>query len=117
MTSFLLTLHRLVKAFYRSWHSQYFRSTLMLVVLTLLSGTLFYSQVEGWTALDALYFSVMTLATIGSPVLYPVTVAGKLFTMLYVIAGIGLFVALFVQIAMSLLQHKTDSKPPESKKQ
>ena len=28
-------------------------------------GTIFYSLVEGWTALDALYFSVTTLTTVG----------------------------------------------------
>jgi voltage-gated potassium channel len=31
----------------------------------LLTGTVFYSLVEGWGVLDALYFSVTTLATVG----------------------------------------------------
>ncbi|MBS0483038.1 MAG: two pore domain potassium channel family protein [Proteobacteria bacterium] len=56
-------------------------------------ATLFYHQVEGWRLLDALYFSVMTLATVGYGDFAPRTDMGKLFTIGLVFSGIGLFVA------------------------
>lgn len=40
--------------------------------------------------IDSFYFSFVTLATIGYGDLYPVTVLGKLFTVIYSILGLGL---------------------------
>jgi hypothetical protein len=65
----------------------------------LLIGTVFYSRVEGWSALDALYFSVITLATVGYGDLAPRTPLGKVFTMGYLLLGIGTFVLLVTRLA------------------
>jgi hypothetical protein len=37
-----------------------FRSLTVLVVFTLLSGTVFYSTVEGWNVVDALCFEILS---------------------------------------------------------
>ena len=42
-----------------------FRPILGMVAITVGTGTLFYRFVEGWSLVNALYFSVVTLATIG----------------------------------------------------
>jgi voltage-gated potassium channel Kch len=49
--------------------------------------------VKGRSAVDSLYFSVVTLATVGYGDLAPKTTEGKLFTIVYLLVGIGLFVA------------------------
>jgi hypothetical protein len=67
-----------------------FRSFFVLVVLTLSFGTVVYHSVEGWRWIDSLYFSVITLTTIGYGDLAPATDAGKIFTILYVFTGIGI---------------------------
>ena len=103
MISFWLTLLRLLQALRRSWRQPGFRTTVLLVAATLLSGTLFYSSVEGWPWLDALYFSVATISTVGYGDLAPATDAGKVFTIIYILVGIGLFVALVTQIARALI--------------
>ena len=56
-------------------------------------ASLFYAAVEDWSLLDSTYFAVVTIATIGYGDLVPRTAAGKIFTIVYVICGIGLFVA------------------------
>jgi hypothetical protein len=56
-------------------------------------GGAFYHNVEGWSWLDSFYFSVIALATVGFGDLSPETSAGKLFTIFYVLAGIGILVA------------------------
>lgn len=69
-----------------------FRATLVLLVGLLLAGTLLYPVLEGWSLVDSLYFSVVTLATVGYGDIHPVTDLGKLFTVLYILTGVGVLV-------------------------
>lgn len=107
MISFLLTLSRFFRGVHRAWSQANFRSTLLVAVLILVSGTLFYNNIEGWSIVDSAYFSVMTLTTIGYGDLHPTTDLSKLFTMFYAIVGIGVFVALITQIAKAQIETKT----------
>jgi hypothetical protein len=69
----------------------------------LVLGTCFYAVVEGWRPLDAAYFSVVTLATVGYGDLSPRTDLGKLFTMFYIVAGLGVlgtFVATITKVSI-----------------
>ena len=49
-----------------------------------------YSQVENWRYLDSIYFTVVTLTTIGYGDFAPQTDIGKVFTIFFSLAGIGL---------------------------
>ena len=60
---------------------------------TLAVGTVAYSALEGWSLVDLLYFSVVALATVGFGDLVPTTDVGKLFTVGYIIVGIGILAA------------------------
>jgi voltage-gated potassium channel len=91
MVSFFLVLRRFLRAMVGAWRrDEEFRSLVYLVLLTLASGTIFYSTVEKWSVVDALYFSVTTLTTVGLGDLAPTTMLGKLFTVLYIFVGVGL---------------------------
>lgn len=61
------------------------------VVLALLlgGGSLGYHVIEGWGLFDALYMTITTLATVGYGEIHPLTDAGRLFTMLLILAGVG----------------------------
>ncbi|WP_231512123.1 potassium channel family protein [Paucibacter sp. KBW04] len=74
-----------------------------LVAMTLSSGTIFFRTVEGWSWIDAFYFSVTTMSTIGSPGLAPQSDFGKLFTTLYIVVAVGLFVALIAFLAEGMV--------------
>jgi len=56
-------------------------------------GTVAYHFLEGWTLVDSLYFSVVTLATVGFGDLTPTTDVAKLFTVAYIMAGVGIIAA------------------------
>lgn len=60
----------------------------MMVACLMIIGTLFYSLFEGWSYVDSLYFTVMTLTTVGYGDLFPTTTMSKLFTIFYVMFGV-----------------------------
>jgi voltage-gated potassium channel len=99
MLGVLIILATFVRGFRRSMGDPEFRAIALMVGLLLVLGTVFYSRVEGWSALDALYFSVITLTTVGYGDFAPRTAAGKIFTMVYLIMGIGIIVTFAQRIA------------------
>lgn len=76
-----------------------YRGLLLFVGIVLAAGAVSYRLLEGWSWLDALYFSVVTLATVGYGDLAPVTPAGRAFTIAYVLVGLGAFTAFITAVA------------------
>lgn len=70
-----------------------YRDLLITTAIILLVGTLAYHYLEGWSVIDSFYFSVVTLTTIGYGDFAPQTDAGKLFTVLYIVIGIGMILS------------------------
>jgi hypothetical protein len=83
--------------------------------IALLIGVLAYHWLEGWSILDALYFCVVTLSTIGYGDLTPTSSLAKLFTILYVINGIGILLALFDRIRVVRTREVLENRAPVSK--
>jgi Ion channel len=73
-------------------------------------ATVFYHWQEGWRWLDAAYFSVVTIASVGYGDLAPKTDGGKLFTILYVFTGIGLFVASATALANHIIRNANSGR-------
>jgi voltage-gated potassium channel len=90
LIALFVMLRRFVRALRDAWRSdQAFRMLLALVVSLLVSGTTFFTLVEGWSVLDSFYFSVTTLTTVGFGDPAPITALGKIFTILYIFVGLG----------------------------
>ena len=80
------------------------------VAALLAVGTVVYSILEGWSLVDSLYFSVVTLATVGYGDLTPTTDVAKLFTIGYILTGIGIVAAFASEVA----KHRVEvSRPAE----
>lgn len=77
-------------------------------VTVLVIGTLAYHWLEGWSYLDSLYFCVISLATIGYGDLAPTTPLAKIFTIIYVINGIAILLALFDRVRVVRTQWSGD---------
>jgi hypothetical protein len=110
MSSLTIALARLFLALARGLRDPEFRALLVLLLLVLLGGTLFYATHEGWAWIDALYFSVMTLLTVGSPMFAPSTTLGKIFTMVYALGGIGLMLTFVTRLATIMVAARTSGK-------
>lgn len=52
-------------------------------------GTGGYVLIEGWPAFDALYMTVTTVTTVGYREIYPLSLAGRVFTLLLILIGVG----------------------------
>lgn len=87
------------------------------VIVILVIGTVVYHYLEGWTWLDAFYFSFITLTTIGFGDFAPKTDAGKIFTVGYIIIGVGIILAfintLYIHYSSSL--EKRSREPSQFK--
>ena len=100
MIEFFSTLVRLGKAIVGAWRRDaQFRTLVGVVFFTLLSGTIFYTLEEGWSVVDAFYFSVTTLTTVGLGDLSPTTTFSKLFTVVYIFAGLSLVLGFIDTVA------------------
>ncbi len=71
-------------------------TTLPLVITT---GTVFFRYVEGWSWLDAYFFTVVTLSTVGYGELVPATALGKIGTTIFIFTGLGVFALTIQQFA------------------
>ena len=103
MVSFILTLKRLLTAVFRIGKESVFKSLLGTLAIILLSGTLFYKGVEGWSLLDSFYFAFVSLIPTGVDTgQIPQTVLSKWFTMIYLIAGMGVMLMLLIRIGLAV---------------
>lgn len=109
MLSFFINIWKLSKAVIVGIKDdQEFKILLFLLITMLIGSTLFYSSIEGWSKVDALYFSVMTMSTIGYGDLVPTKDSSKLFTIIFTFLSVGIFVSLNTKIVLMTLEQKKE---------
>lgn len=86
------------------------KGILAFTLAIVLWASVFYRYVEGWSWLDSIYFSVVTISTVGFGDFSPETAAGKVFTMFYIVIGLGVFVTAVTTIADSILSQGSSEK-------
>lgn len=96
-------LHDLRSGIAAAFSNPKVRILLAMTASVIGSASVFYHWAEGWSWLDSVYFSVITIATVGYGDFSPHTALGKLFTIFYVLCGLGLFVATATAIADSIM--------------
>lgn len=78
----------------------HFTFSLILTAALVLIGTSGYMIIEGWPVSDAIYMTIITLATVGYGEVHQVSGVGRIFTIFLIVAGVGYFmyvVGLLVQ--------------------
>ncbi|SDL19038.1 hemerythrin-like metal-binding domain protein [Maridesulfovibrio ferrireducens] len=78
---------------------------LIAILLVLLVGTAGYLLLEkGWTVLDALYMTVITITTIGYGEVHNLSPASRVFTIGLIFTGLGVAAVFATQIAKLIVQ-------------
>lgn len=121
MLALIVAIIAFIRAVAYSLRDPKFKGLLTFVTVLILMSAVFYHRVEGWSFLDAIYFCVVTLATVGYGDFVPKTTEGRIYTIFFIIFGIGIFLAFVNTIITDLRQRrveKTESKKEktESKK-
>jgi len=75
----------------------------LLALLTLV-GTIGYVFLEGWSVVDAVYMTVITITTVGFDEVHPLTPNGLVFTMALAMFGVGVAFYLFASLVSFVLE-------------
>ena len=86
------------------WRDPDSHNILVTAGMLLVAGTLIFMIIEDLSLVDGFYFSFVTLATIGYGDISPTTDVGKIVTVIYGIAGLGIMAALISSIASQRLR-------------
>ena len=81
-----------------------FRRYLVVLLSMLIIGSVGLAILEGLSFFDALYFIIVTIATVGYGDIVPVTDAGRLLVLILILAGVGTVVtvaAYFIEMTLS----------------
>ncbi|MBU2647422.1 potassium channel protein [bacterium] len=78
--------------------------TILPLLLIVFVGIIGFHTIEGWTLFDSLYMTVISLTTVGFSETHPLSLAGKSFTMLLIITGVGSFAYIIRNISLQFLQ-------------
>ncbi|TAK89721.1 two pore domain potassium channel family protein [Patescibacteria group bacterium] len=90
-----------------------YRLILLGAVSTIAIGTVFYHYIERFSWLNAYYFSVITLTTVGYGDLVTKTDIGKLFTTFYILVGVGI-VTTFITVTVKRRQQRFSNRRSKS---
>ena len=114
MPALLLLFRSLWRALRVGWRRPEFRGLMTLVGGLVALGTVFYRFQEDFSWIDSLYFTVITLTTVGYGDLSPATTLGKVFTTFYVIIGVGVIVGFAAELASAAMAAAAERKGREA---
>lgn len=89
-------------------HTVKILALILTLALLVLGGTVFFRWAEGWSWLDAYFFTVVTLSTVGYGSLVPATAVGKIGTTVFIFVGLGIFAVVIQQFGMFAMRKREE---------
>ncbi len=74
----------------------------ILLILTL--GTVGYHLIEGWSFFDGLYMTAITITTVGFGEIHPLSVPGRIFTLVLIFIGLAVASTFISHVAAAFLR-------------
>jgi voltage-gated potassium channel len=76
---------------------------LVVFFVLIITGTFGFMLIENKSLIDAAYFVIVTMATVGYGDIHPVTQLGKIFTIILVVTGVGTFLGVIANMTEIML--------------
>ncbi len=108
MVPLLLAARELGRALHAVWRDPETKALPFVAGALVLTGTLFYWRFEDWTIIESLYFCIVTLTTVGYGDFAPTTPGTQIFTIVYILTGFGVLVALLTSVAEKYIEQKRE---------
>jgi small-conductance mechanosensitive channel len=85
-----------------------FRLTINLIIFlaVLVVGTIVFMLVENRSLIDAFYYIIVTMATVGYGDIVPATSAGKIIAILLIVTGVGTFLGVIANATELMLSRR-----------
>ncbi len=84
------------------------RRRLLTIVYVLIgivaAGVIGYMLIEGWSFLDALYMTIITISTVGYQEVAPLSTASKIFSVVLIVVGVGAMLYTLTTVVQYLLE-------------
>jgi len=77
---------------------------LCILVTIIVAGVIGYAVIEGWSFIDSLYMTVITITTVGYGEVHPLTTAGQIFSIFLIVGGVSGAVYILSAIAGYLIE-------------
>ena len=81
-----------------------------LTTLLILTGTVMYRRLEGWSWLDSFYVTMITITTVGYGDLSPQTPAGRIFAIFFTFIAIGVAGYAITSMAAYLIESREEKQ-------
>lgn len=93
------------------WMNFRMKILLFIIACVVMGGTVGFAILEGFSYFDALYLTIITIATVGYGDIHPVTQAGKTLAIFLILGGTGSFLGLFATITETFVskEERTES--------
>lgn len=80
--------------------------SLVAFVVVMVLGTIGFMAIEKKNLVDAGYFVIVTMATVGYGDIHPVTDVGKIFSVLLIVMGVGTFLGVVASVTETMLARR-----------
>lgn len=77
---------------------------IIVLILLISIGTAGYILIEKWNFLDSLYMTVITISTVGFKEVYPLSVGGRIFTIILIFGGVGTVIYVLTGLVQTMLE-------------
>jgi voltage-gated potassium channel len=88
----------------QGWTTTVPRIAAVLLTLVVGGGTAGYMVIEGWTAWDAFYMTIISVTTVGYREVHPMSRAGEAFTTVLLVGGVGTMLYSFTLIGARVIE-------------
>ncbi|ADG78306.1 Ion transport 2 domain protein OS=Tsukamurella paurometabola (strain ATCC 8368 / DSM / CCUG 35730 / CIP 100753 / JCM 10117 / KCTC 9821 / NBRC 16120 / NCIMB 702349 / NCTC 13040) OX=521096 GN=Tpau_1687 PE=1 SV=1 [Tsukamurella paurometabola] len=108
MLGLTLMFKRFFGAVRTSWRDPSTRGAVLSLAIIVTAATIFYTLAEKWSVIDSLFYAVSVGLPMGNGPLSPTLTLSKIFTLVYAILVVGLFVTVGGSLASAIVQNNTE---------